>query len=411
MKGPFPRVPGVPSSPRSSITRISSTLAIGFVAAALAACSGTGDALGEPAEANDDVVVQQEQPQQDDGANPGDSDVDDDGVAGAADDADGGNAIILPARTIDATVYVGGLEYTIGEVRVLDLDDEAGRLPQRTHGLQVDIDVEAFNPTDSQSMVNLMATLSWVDPESGLLHQGFGSPPQGAGVPGGGRANLALEYQVDGMEVDTFSLESAALRFGNEGQHAAVVPLGDEGELKSKFPHFQEQMVGVTVELEDVSWTIDEAFIGYNHGNSRLGDDQVLLEIAYTFANDSEHQQCHYRGDGQNFELLHTATGIGTTDLGTERCVRSGAQEQWRTGFLLPSDGFTGTWTLTVNQDYQDGPASMQDLNAQVEVEVIDNPLSIGDCQENGGSGTGLTERKGCEPDHRDDRSCDGRDH
>lgn len=377
MKGPFPRVPGMPSSPRSSITRISSTLAIGFVAAALAACSGTGDALGEPAEANDDVVVQQEQPQQDDGANPGDSDVDDDGVAGAADDADGGNAIILPARTIDATVYVGGLEYTIGEVRVLDLDDEAGRLPQRTHGLQVDIDVEAFNPTDSQSMVNLMATLSWVDPESGLLHQGFGSPPQGAGVPGGGRANLALEYQVDGMEVDTFSLESAALRFGNEGQHAAVVPLGDEGELKSKFPHFQEQMVGVTVELEDVSWTIDEAFIGYNHGNSRLGDDQVLLEIAYTFANDSEHQQCHYRGDGQNFELLHTATGIGTTDLGTERCVRSGAQEQWRTGFLLPSDGFTGTWTLTVNQDYQDGPASMQDLNAQVEVEVIDNPLSI----------------------------------
>lgn len=367
----------MPSSPRSSITRISSTLAIGFVAAALAACSGTGDALGEPAEANDDVVVQQEQPQQDDGANPGDSDVDDDGVAGAADDADGGNAIILPARTIDATVYVGGLEYAIGEVRVLDLDDEAGRLPQRTHGLQVDIDVEAFNPTDSQSMVNLMATLSWVDPESGLLHQGFGSPPQGAGVPGGGRANLALEYQVDGMEVDTFSLESAALRFGNEGQHAAVVPLGDEGELKSKFPHFQEQMVGVTVELEDVSWTIDEAFIGYNHGNSRLGDDQVLLEIAYTFANDSEHQQCHYRGDGQNFELLHTATGIGTTDLGTERCVRSGAQEQWRTGFLLPSDGFTGTWTLTVNQDYQDGPASMQDLNAQVEVEVIDNPLSI----------------------------------
>lgn len=286
----------MPSSPRSSITRISSTLAIGFVAAALAACSGTGDALGEPAEANDDVVVQQEQPQQDDGANPGDSDVDDDGVAGAADDADGGNAIILPARTIDATVYVGGLEYTIGEVRVLDLDDEAGRLPQRTHGLQVDIDVEAFNPTDSQSMVNLMATLSWVDPESGLLHQGFGSPPQGAGVPGGGRANLALEYQVDGMEVDTFSLESAALRFGNEGQHAAVVPLGDEGELNSKFPHFQEQMVGVTVELEDVSWTIDEAFIGYNHGNSRLGDDQVLLEIAYTFANDSEHQQCHYRG-------------------------------------------------------------------------------------------------------------------
>lgn len=377
MKGPFPRVPGMPSSPRSSITRISSTLAIGFVAAALAACSGTGDALGEPAEANDDVVVQQEQPQQDGGANPGDSDVDDDGVAGAADDADGGNAIILPARTIDATVYVGGLEYTIGEVRVLDLDDEAGRLPQRTHGLQVDIDVEAFNPTDSQSMVNLMATLSWVDPESGLLHQGFGSPPQGAGVPGGGRANLALEYQVDGMEVDTFSLESAALRFGNEGQHAAVVPLGDEGELNSKFPHFQEQMVGVTVELEDVSWTIDEAFIGYNHGNSRLGDDQVLLEIAYTFANDSEHQQCHYRGDGQNFELLHTATGIGTTDLGTERCVRSGAQEQWRTGFLLPSDGFTGTWTLTVNQDYQDGPASMQDLNAQVEVEVIDNPLSI----------------------------------
>ncbi|MEZ5085255.1 MAG: hypothetical protein R2722_03050 [Tessaracoccus sp.] len=104
----------MPSSPRSSITRISSTLAIGFVAAALAACSGTGDALGEPAEANDDVVVQQEQPQQDDGANPGDSDVDDDGVAGAADDADGGNAIILPARTIDATVYVGGLEYTIG---------------------------------------------------------------------------------------------------------------------------------------------------------------------------------------------------------------------------------------------------------------------------------------------------------
>ena len=82
------------------------------------------------------------------------------------------------------------------------------------------------------------------------------------------------------MEVDTFSLESAALRFGNEGQHAAVVPLGDEGELNSKFPHFQEQMVGVTVELEDVSWTIDEAFIGYNHGNSRLGDDQVLLEIA-----------------------------------------------------------------------------------------------------------------------------------
>ena len=44
-------------------------------------------------------------------------------------------------------------------------------------------------------------------------------------------------------------------------------------------------------------------------------------------------------------------------------------------GLLLPSDGFTGTWTLTVNQDYQDGPASMQDLNAQVEVEVIDNPL------------------------------------
>ncbi len=94
--------------------RSNSKSPIGFVAAALAACSGTGDALGEPAEANDDVVVQQEQPQQDGGANPGDSDVDDDGVAGAADDADGGNAIILPARTIDATVYVGGLEYTIG---------------------------------------------------------------------------------------------------------------------------------------------------------------------------------------------------------------------------------------------------------------------------------------------------------
>ena len=176
----------MPSSLKPSITRIATTLAVGFVAAVLTACSGTGDALGEPAEANDDVVLQQEQPQQDDGAEPGVSDVDDDGAAGAADDADGGNAIILPARTIDATVYAGGLEYTVGEVRVLDLDDEAGSLPQRTHGLQVDIDAEAFNPSDSQSMVNPMASLSWVDPETGLLHQGFGSSPQGAGVPGGG---------------------------------------------------------------------------------------------------------------------------------------------------------------------------------------------------------------------------------
>ena len=49
-------------------------------------------------------------------------------------------------------------------------------------------------------------------------------------------------------------------------------------------------------------------------------------------------------------------------------------------GLLVTVRRFTGTWTLTVNQDYQDGPASMQDLNAQVEVEVIDNPLSIAEC-------------------------------
>lgn len=34
-----------------------------------------------------------------------------------------------------------------------------------------------------------------------------------------------------------------------------------------------------------------------------------------------------------------------------------------------------------------------------------------GDCRGNGGSGTGLTERKGDDPDERDDRSRDGRDH
>jgi len=110
----------MPSSPRSSITRISSTLAIGFVAAALAACSGTGDALGEPAEANDDVVVQQEQPQQDDGANPGDSDVDDDGVAGAADDANpeealrrdyaGASVLVVEDNEINSEIAVDLLE-------------------------------------------------------------------------------------------------------------------------------------------------------------------------------------------------------------------------------------------------------------------------------------------------------------
>ncbi|TAM66148.1 MAG: HNH endonuclease [Microbacteriaceae bacterium] len=40
---------------------------------------------------------------------------------------------------------------------------------------------------------------------------------------------------------------------------------------------------------------------------------------------------------------------------------------------------------------------------------AADHGKTDGDCQRNGGSGTGLTERKGNGPDDRDDRSCDGR--
>lgn len=356
-------------------TRIRTALLLLSAGALLAGCSS--GATAEDDDPDQTTVITDEGPEEDDA--PAEDPVDDGADGGG--EGDEGGAIILPTRTIDQTVYYNELEYTVGEVRVVDLDHEADNLPQRIQGLHVEVDLDAFNPGSTQASTNASTALDWVDPESGLAYQAHGARGQAAGVPGGGRANLTLEYQVHAPDAETFSLETGALVFGTEGRHAAVVPLGGERELEDKFMHFQDDMVGTVFDFEggDVTFTIDEAYIAYDLGGSRLEDSEVLLEFMYTFVNNTEHQHCHYRGTGENFQMIHATTGIGATDLGTERCVGAGAQEQWFSGLTLPADEFTGTWTMTVNLEYASAIAVREDMQQEAEFEIVENPLSIAD--------------------------------
>src|SRR5699024_6291617 len=86
------------------------------------------------------------------------------GEAGGA--ADGRESLPVAPQQVGTTVHIGGLEYTIESLDVIDLDAEEGR-DTRMQGAQVVLAGAVTNPGGDSANPNASFALEWQDPETG----------------------------------------------------------------------------------------------------------------------------------------------------------------------------------------------------------------------------------------------------
>lgn len=275
-----------------------------------------------------------------------------------------GLPIEIAGRTIDARVHYLGLEYTFGEMTVVELDVQSGA-PFR--GMALVFDVDVFNPRNDTAMPSPRVTLRWDEPDSDNVVEvnGRGEFRQ---VPGNASASGEIRVDLTTRDLETFDDASARLILGQSGRSPAQVPVGAAAELIDRFPVPQPGMEGRTLELGNVTMTIQTADIRWNYGNSHLEDGLVLLDLTYTWENNSGSQVCHNRGAGQNFSLVGSGGGGYVDENVSIRCAVAGETALAATGFVMDADyagEYTFRWNLNIGFD---------DLSGEVAVLLEDGP-------------------------------------
>ncbi|QSB16212.1 hypothetical protein JQS43_07910 [Natronosporangium hydrolyticum] len=264
-----------------------------------------------------------------------------------------GATVEIDGRVIDAHAHYNGLEYTFGEVAVVDLDEGSDA---RLQGVELVFDVDVRNPGNDPAMASPGVSLRWDEPGSENVVE-VGGRGDFRQVPGGSSASGEIVVPLRPPDMEVFDEASARLILGQSGRSAAEVPVGADAELIDRFPVPQPDLAGSTLEVAGVTMTIETANIRWNYGNSHVEDGSVLLDLSYTWENESGAQVCHRRGTGQNFSLV-AADGSGYVDEGVSiRCAVNGETAQAATGFLLEGDyagEYTFSWDLSHRGDDYD---------------------------------------------------------
>lgn len=315
------------------------TMTTAAVALLLAGCGGD-DAVDELTDAIADDVDEHEDETDDDAEteDPPDTDeVDDDATA----------AVTIDGRSIDTAVHHLGLEYTIEQMTVVDLDAEAspdGEVDQRTQGVELTFDASVFNPTSDTMMPSLPVSLRWDEADSGNVVDVPGRA-EFRQVPGDASSSGEIVVQIPPADLELYDDASARLILGQSGNSAAQVPVGSDAELITRFPVQQPSVVGESFDVNDVLVTITAAEVRWDYGNSHVEDGVALLELTYDMEERGGSQSCSTRGEGAF--ALTLPSGDGIVDEGvTERCVRGDQTEtDVRTGFLIDGD-YAGDYTL-----------------------------------------------------------------
>jgi hypothetical protein len=279
---------------------------------------------------------------------------------------DGGSSAVIEidGRVIDARVHYVGLEYSFGEVTVVDLDEGSDT---RMRGVELVFDVDVYNPRSDTLMPSPRVTLRWdeTDSDNVIEVNGRGEFRQ---VPGNASASGEITVPLSPQDLNVFDDASARLILGQSGRSPAHVPVGAGAELIDRFPVPQSDMEGRTLELGGVTMTIETASIRWNYGNSHVEDGSVLLDLGYTWENNSGTQVCHHRGTGNNFSLIG-ADGSGYVDEGVSiRCAVAGETAQAATGFVLGAD-YAGQYTFGWDLRY-----AGQDFDGEIAVTLQEGP-------------------------------------
>lgn len=313
-------------------------LALGASAAlVLAGCGGMSEEMGEVADALEQIA---------DVANDDDQADEPDEQPADQSDLDGELELPVVAQSIELTVHSNGLEYTIDDLEVVDLDAEAGN-DTRMQGAQLTFNGSAVNPSSGSANSSGMVYLQWQD-EAGHSHQAMGQI-DGATVPGGNASTpISLDITLNPEQLDTFDHGSAVVLFGTEGRSRAQLPLGSS-ELITRIPVQQAELVGQSFEVDgEVTVTIEEADLRWDIGGG-VDDGQAILEIVVSKQNDTSGQVCWSRGEANNFTLL-SASGVGTADLSmSDRgCTAAGQSHTSVTGIPV-HEPFAGDYTITLD--------------------------------------------------------------
>ncbi|GAB3186663.1 hypothetical protein [Nesterenkonia suensis] len=272
-------------------------------------------------------------------------------------------AIPIDEQDLEETVFHSGLEYSLQALTVEDLDEDPA---DRVLGVEVVVDVEAFNPGQETAAANPPTGLRWHEGGAETVVE-IGGSSEFRQVPGGASASGELRFRISPTDLETYDADSAVILLGTGGQSAAQVPLGSQEELIDRMPVPQTDLVGEVFDHGEVEITVREADLRYDYGSSHVSDGQVLLEIQVETANETGGQVCWSRGTGNNFSVV-TASGAGYVDEGmSDRgCVSSGGSDLSWTGFLLDEDELDeGELTVTNTFSSLD---SDQDISFQPEL-------------------------------------------
>ncbi len=253
-----------------------------------------------------------------------------------AGDAPSSEAVDIDPRSIDVTVHHGGLEYTVEELAIVDVDE--------VHGTELVFATSVFNPASSSATPAPPIALRWDEPGTDNVVEvnGRGEFRQ---IPGNSSSSGEIIVPLRPDDLEVFDDRSARLLIGASGRSAAQVAVGGEAVTIDRLP-VQQPLEDETFDVDGVVVTITEAEVRWDNPNgSHVDDGTALLELTYRIENQSDSQSCSTRGEGA-FNLT-LPDGDAIIDLGvSERCVRGDQTEtDVLTGFLIDED-YAGDYTL-----------------------------------------------------------------
>ncbi len=259
----------------------------------------------------------------------------------------------LTGQVPDGVAYQRGFEFTVTGLSIVDLDqqhaDDTGmEVDERVRGFELVADLDVFNASPNPGgPAGLPASLQWTEVGSDNVVDLRGQVDV-RDIPSQSSSSGQLTVPITPDDAAVLDPASAALILGQQGQSAAVLPLGADAELVTRLPIVQAGVNGTSFDLGEIQVTIEDATIWYDSETGvPLPDDEVLLELTYEVDGTGvASQTCSTRGTGA--WSLTTPDGAGLVDLGvTERCVAAGQSlDGILTGFILDAD-FAGDYTLT----------------------------------------------------------------
>ncbi|MFP4234888.1 MAG: hypothetical protein ACLFUG_08170 [Nitriliruptoraceae bacterium] len=310
---------------------------LGF-AAATVLLAGCGDEADDAVASLTDAIDDAAEPEPDTAADDPATDAAAD--AGTAPQAEGAT---VTGRAIDATVFHAGLEYTVSELVVVDLDEGAD---ERVRGLELTFDVSVFNTGTDTVQPAPPVSLRWDVPGTDEVVDVPGAA-EVRQVPGESSSSGEIVIPLLPDDLADYDDATARLIIGRSGQSAAEVPVGAGAELITRLP-VPQPLEGTTLEVGDLVMTITAAEVRWDNLGTptHVEDGLARFEVTYSMENLGEAQSCSRRGEGNSW-FLTLPNGDAVADFGvSERCVRRGETiTDVFTGFVIDAD-YAGDYTL-----------------------------------------------------------------